>query len=88
MYLLHVNPMKSAKYEFDEETKATLGEDINTDAMHLRNRGRGFTKAEEGGQGGVLEDEGKPVTAFQNGVHDVSKSNHPTTSSGGSGEDK
>jgi SP family sugar:H+ symporter-like MFS transporter len=72
MYLLHVNPVKSARYEFDEETKATLGQDINTDAMHLRKRGRGFAKAEEGGQGGVLHSEG----------------NYPMTSSGGSGEDK
>ena len=88
MYLLHVNPMKSVKYEFDEETKATLGQDINTDAMHLRKRGRGFTKAEEGGQGGVLHDEGKPATVFPNNIHDVSNSNHPMTSSGGNGEDK
>jgi hypothetical protein len=66
------NPVKSARYEFDEETKATLGQDINTDAMHLRKRGRGFAKAEEGGQGGVLHSEG----------------NYPMTSSGGSGEDK
>lgn len=88
MYLLHVNPMKSAKYEFDEETKATLGQDINTDAMHLRKRGRGFAKAEEGGQGGVLHEEGQPATVFPNDVHNVSNSNHPMTSSGGSGEDK
>jgi SP family sugar:H+ symporter-like MFS transporter len=87
MYLLHVNPMKSAKYKFDEETKATLDQDINTDAMHLRKRGHGFAKAEEGGHGGVVHNEGKPVTAFQNDEHDVSDSNHPM-SSGGSGEDK
>jgi hypothetical protein len=56
--------------------------------MHLRKRGRGFAKAEEGGQGSVLHDEGKPATAFLNDVHDVSNSNHPMTSSGGSGEDE
>jgi SP family sugar:H+ symporter-like MFS transporter len=88
MYLLHVNPLKSAKYEFDAETKATLGQSINTDAMHLRKRGRGFTKAEEGDQGGVIQDEGNSATEFPNNVNDIRNTNHPMTSSGGNGEDK
>jgi SP family sugar:H+ symporter-like MFS transporter len=48
MYLLHVTPLKSAKYEFDEEMKKTLGRDINMDVMHLRRHRRGFTKSKEG----------------------------------------
>jgi SP family sugar:H+ symporter-like MFS transporter len=77
MYLLHVNPRKSAKFEFDKETKDTLGQTINTDAMHLRKRGRGFTKQEESRvSGGVLHDEGRPA-AFPEDVRDVSNTNHP-----------
>ena len=87
MYLLQINSMNSAKYEFDEETKATLGRDINNDAMHLHKRGRGFTKAEEGGRGGVLHYESKPPTAFPKDIHDISN-DRPMTSSGGIGEDK
>jgi len=83
MYLLHVNPRKSAKYEFDEETMSALGDTINTDAMHLRNGGR--AKADEGGREGMFHDEGKPVTTFPAGVHDVSNTAHPTTSSGANG---
>ena len=82
MYLLHVSPKRSAKFEFDDETRETLGQNLNTDAMHLRKRGRGFTKAEEGGQGGMMHEEGK----FPDEVHDVSNTGHPMTGSGGNGE--
>ncbi|KAG0652223.1 High-affinity fructose transporter ght6 [Hyphodiscus hymeniophilus] len=81
MYLLHVSPRKSAGFVFDEETRKTLGQDLNTDAMHLRKRGRGFAKAEEGGQGGMLHDEGK----FPEDVHDISNTNHTTMGSGANG---
>jgi SP family sugar:H+ symporter-like MFS transporter len=60
MYLLHVNPIKSAKFEFDEETRNTLGQGLNTDAMHLGRNDKGeVVKEEEAGTvGGVLQREG------------------------------
>jgi SP family sugar:H+ symporter-like MFS transporter len=57
MYLIHVSPRKSAKFQFDEETKRHLSTTINTDAMHLQGRGKNMRKAEEGGQGGVFHKE-------------------------------
>ena len=57
MYLLHVAPRKSAKYQFDEETKRHLSTTINTDAMHLTGKGKNMRKADEGGQGGVFHKE-------------------------------
>lgn len=62
MYLLRVNPMKSAKFEFDEETKASLGDGLNTDAMHLVGKGKNMRKANEAGHGGVFHEEGKDAT--------------------------
>jgi len=62
MYLLHVNPIKSHKFQFDEETKASIGAGgIGTDAMHLRKRGFGTKKVDEAHEGGVFQDEGAPV---------------------------
>jgi SP family sugar:H+ symporter-like MFS transporter len=57
MYLLHVPPRHSAKYEFDEETRKMVGTGINTDSMHLQNGGR--KKVEESGHGGVFQYEGR-----------------------------
>jgi SP family sugar:H+ symporter-like MFS transporter len=57
MYLLHVRPRHSAKFEFDEETKKLVGTGINTDSVHLQNGGR--KKVEEGGHGGVFQCEEK-----------------------------
>jgi SP family sugar:H+ symporter-like MFS transporter len=57
MYLLHVSPRKSAKFQFDEETKRHLSTTINTDNMHLRGQGKNMRKAEEGGQGGMFHKE-------------------------------
>ena len=87
MYLLHVSPRKSAKFEFDEETKNTLGEGLNTDAMHLEGRGRNLRKQNEAGAGGVLHDEGKPIhqTVHHPDVMDVSNASHPVTSAGANG---
>lgn len=59
MYLMHVNPMKSKNFEFDEETRHSIGVGaIGTDKMHLRKRGFGTKKMEEAGDGGVLQREG------------------------------
>ena len=87
MYLLHVSPRRSAKFEFDEETKNTLGEGLNTDAMHLEGRGRNLRKRNEAGAGGVLHDEGKPIhqTVHHPDVMDVSNDSHPVTSAGANG---
>ena len=82
MYLLHVSPRKSAKFEFDEETKRTLGENINTDAMNLRGRGMKVKKINEAGQGGVFHHEGTPVQYSTPNVADVSNSTHPVHSTG------
>jgi MFS transporter, SP family, sugar:H+ symporter len=85
MYLLHVNPMKSGKFQFDEETKASLGDGLGTDNMHLVGRGKNMRKATEAGQGGVLHEEGKIAPQHTPNVDDISNSNHPVTSSGGNG---
>jgi len=53
MYLLHVPPRHSAKFEFDESTR-----DIYTDNMQLRNRGRRTVKVDEANREGVLQKEG------------------------------
>ena len=58
MYLLHVPPRKSAKFEFDEETRRTLGQGLNTDAMHLKRNKKGqLVKEDEADAGGVLQKE-------------------------------
>jgi SP family sugar:H+ symporter-like MFS transporter len=63
MYLLHVKPIGSAKFEFDEETKKSIGGrgGIGTDNMDLEGRGRNLRKRHEAGHGGVVQDEGLPV---------------------------
>ncbi|KAI9647946.1 hexose transporter hxt5 [Ciborinia camelliae] len=58
MYLMHVRPIGSHAFEFDAETKATLGTTINTDAMHLENKNGKISKVNEAGHGGVFHDEG------------------------------
>ena len=61
MYLMHVPPRKSAKFEFDDETRRSIGTGIATDKMHLRRRGNGWEKETEAPVGGVLQHEGSPV---------------------------
>ncbi|TGO32614.1 hypothetical protein BHYA_0302g00120 [Botrytis hyacinthi] len=61
MYLLEVKPIGSHAYTFDSATMATLGTDINTDAMNLETRNGKLQKVNEAGQGGVLHDEGLPA---------------------------
>jgi len=61
MYLMHVPPRKSVKFEFDEETRKAIGTEIGTDRMHLRRRGNAFEKEAEAPVGGVLQHEGTPV---------------------------
>jgi SP family sugar:H+ symporter-like MFS transporter len=78
MYLLGVSPRKSARFEFDDETRNTLP---NTDAMNLRGRGRKVEKVNEAGQGGVFQDEGLPVQHTPN-VTDATNGSHPVTSAG------
>ncbi|KAH8820777.1 MFS sugar transporter-like protein [Xylogone sp. PMI_703] len=58
MYLLHIKPLRSAKFEFDEETRKNLGQGINTDAMNLRARGVHTEKRNEDHFGGVVQKEG------------------------------
>lgn len=71
MYLLHITPLKSATYEFDPETKRTLGQGINTDAMDFQRKNGHFEKRSEAPYGGVIQDEGLPQ-----------QSNGPAVSSG------
>jgi len=78
MYLLHVKPIGSAKFEFDEETKKSIGT-VGTDKMDIEAKGMGIRKKEEAGVGGGMQGEGE----FEN--TDYSGSNHPVTSSGGNG---
>lgn len=63
MYLFHVQPIKSAGFQFDEETRKSIGGStgIGTDNMRLE-KGRQLRKRNEAGQGGVFqqEDVGKP----------------------------
>jgi len=82
MYLLHVNPITSAKFEFDEETRKSIGA-VNTDKMNLEARGLGTRKVDEAGQGGVLHNEGR-TPDFSHAAN-VSNSNHPITSTGANG---
>lgn len=55
MYLIHVNPITSASFQFDDETRKLIGQGMGTDAMRLRNGGR--RKADETAEG-VVQDEG------------------------------
>lgn len=58
MYLMHVPPRKSARFEFDEETQNQIGDGgIGSDRMHLRHRGGKLEKADEGGVGAVFQKE-------------------------------
>jgi SP family sugar:H+ symporter-like MFS transporter len=70
MYLLHVRPIGSAKFEFDEETRRQIGE-MGTDRMDLESKGFGTKKRDEGARGGVFQEE--------------ARRGQPATSSGGNG---
>lgn len=47
MYLLHVRPFGSHKFDFDDETRKSMGHGINTDQMLLKKEGLGTAKDEE-----------------------------------------
>ena len=45
MYLLHVRPLGSGRFEFDEETKNSIGDGgLGTDNMRLEGKGRNMRK--------------------------------------------
>lgn len=53
MYVLHVNPITSSKWDASSLAKDGL---VDTDRLHMGTGGRSFSKAEQAGtQGGVLE---------------------------------
>lgn len=61
MYLFHVSPIGSGKFVFDDELRKSIGTGagIGTDRMHLTRNGKnGMKKVDEGGAGGVVQDEG------------------------------
>lgn len=60
MYLLHVKPIGSSKFVFDDDLRKSIGSGagIGTDRMHLVRGKGGMKKADEGGVGGVIQDEG------------------------------
>lgn len=80
MYLLHVPPIGSGKFEFDDATRETLGQNINTDAMHLESKGGKIQKKTEAGEGGVVQDEGLPVNHSH--VTDIHHGEHSAQLSG------
>lgn len=47
MYLLHARPIGSHKFEFDDETRKSMGQGVNTDQMLLKKEGLGTAKDEE-----------------------------------------
>ncbi|RDW92391.1 hypothetical protein BP5796_01785 [Coleophoma crateriformis] len=80
MYLLHVRPIGSGKFEFDDATRESLSQNINTDAMHLETRGGKIQKKTEAGEGGVVQDEGLPVNHSH--VTDMQHGQQPAQLSG------
>ncbi|CZS92153.1 hypothetical protein WAI453_000109 [Rhynchosporium graminicola] len=59
MYLLHVRPLGSGRFEFDEETKNSIGDGgLGTDNMRLEGKGKNMHKQKEAGVAGVEQDEG------------------------------
>jgi SP family sugar:H+ symporter-like MFS transporter len=53
MYVLHVNPITSAKWDASSLAKDGL---VDTDRLHMGTGGRNFSKAEQAGHtGGILE---------------------------------
>jgi SP family sugar:H+ symporter-like MFS transporter len=84
MYLLHVNPITSASFEFDEETRKSIGA-LGTDKMNLERRGLGTRKVDEAGHGGVLHNENGTPAPDRTHATDVSNSDYPITSTGANG---
>lgn len=78
MYLLHVPPRKSGKFQFDDATRDNLSTGINTDAMFLETKNGMVQKKNEAGEGGVVQDEGLPVQ--HNNITDLPNGTHPTSS--------
>ncbi|KKY15902.1 putative hexose transporter hxt13 [Phaeomoniella chlamydospora] len=61
MYILHVNPITSAKWNGEELRKQGLT--LNTDNMYLAKGGRNFSKSEQaGGQEGMFHHQDKATT--------------------------
>lgn len=52
MYMLHVNPITSSKFDAASLRKDGL---IDTDRLQIGPGGRNFSKAEQGGTAGILE---------------------------------
>jgi len=86
MYLLHVKPIGSHGFEFDEKTRGLIGEGgLGTDGMRLRGKGLRTKKIDEAGEGGVMQDEGQPDGGKHDHVVDSSNSPRHLTSSGANG---
>ncbi|KAL2071794.1 hypothetical protein VTL71DRAFT_13029 [Oculimacula yallundae] len=82
MYLLHVRPIGSGRFEFDEETKNSIGDGgLGTDNMRLEGQGKNMRKQKEAGVGGVVQDEGMLVK-------DETGRNLPPMSGGATGHAK
>lgn len=77
MYLLYITPIGSAKFEFDEETRKSIGT-VRTDRIDIESKGFGTRKRDEAAVRGVLQHEGYASA-------DLTGSGHPVTSSGGNG---
>ena len=80
MYLLHVKPIRSSGFEFDDETRAAIGEGLGTDRMHLVGKGKNMRKENEAGVGGMMHDEGKMPEQ-----HNLNQKDVPLTAAGGNG---
>jgi SP family sugar:H+ symporter-like MFS transporter len=82
MYLLHVRPIGSGKFSFDEDTRRSIGSSagIGTDKMHLvRGKGGKLSKAQEGNREETAHSEG--VVGHRN-VFEDDTHQHPVESSG------
>jgi SP family sugar:H+ symporter-like MFS transporter len=63
MYLMHVTPIGSAKFEFDDTTRKSIGGKggIGTDNMDLESKGGRVRKRNEANREGVFQDEGEKI---------------------------
>lgn len=88
MYLLHVNPITSASFEFDDDLKKGIGGgQLGTDAMYLEGKGKNMKKQAEAGQGGVFHDEGVQTKDLTHAT-DHTNGDIPVSSAGGIGSHK
>lgn len=78
MYLTHVSPRKSAKWDPKE-----AGGLVTTDNLYLDKGARNIQKRDEAGREGASHDEGMPVAPGEReGVTEMDRSSHPVMSSG------